>query len=301
MKKNISTVLIVFLLITQVILLIKISSLENSLEHHLDSLKWAQENINSSIDSVYSHVNNVFEKKESLLEHAEFKIGAPDKENLTIPITYTVIPKEVGSKTSVSLELNGEIHTMERNGTSFTVTVFEDIFSAEIFPKILIADDDIVKTELNVDLNIWNIKEKIFPPFYVRLDGRTTQKNKQEYLRQGTISSNINESKASLASIEYVEARLVIKVDDKIVKDELIDINKLDGYEVNEKIPLNDGRTVTMTIIVKDSFGLEHHCMIDSFSQGMDQTFKPLFERDKIYSPEGKLLWQEEFIELNPQ
>lgn len=292
MKKNTSTIIIVLLVIAQVISFYKISDLERRINQSLNTISLIQDNVMNKINSIYSNVDDKLKRQASYLEHVEMTLGTPNKEDLTIPITYTVIPKEVSSKTSLSLDFNGEVLTMERNGTSFTITVFADIFSPAISPKILIIEDDIIKTEQNDLLNIYNIKNELFPYFSVHLAGRTRYNN-QEYIAEGTIYSDIKESKVSLASIKYIGAKLIVKVDDNIVKDVSIDINSLDGYEVNEKIPLKDGETCTMTIIVKDSLNLEHHFVIATFTQGKNSQREPLFEHEKIYSPEGKLLWQQ--------
>lgn len=292
MKKNTSTIIIVLLVIAQVISFYKITNLERRINQNINSISLIQDTVMNKINSIYSDVDEKLKKQASYLERVEMNLGELNKADLTIPITYTVIPKEVSSKTALSLDFNGEVLTMERNGTSFSITVFADIFSPEISPKILIFEDDIIKTEQNELLNIYNLKNELFPHFSVHLSGRSRE-NSQGYEITGTIRSDIKESKVSIASIEYIKARFIVKVDDSIIKDKSIDINNLDGYEINERISLKDGETCTLAIIVKDSLDLEHHFIIDTFTQGKNSQREPLFEHEKIYSQEGKLLWQQ--------
>ena len=52
-----------------------------------------------------------------------------------------------------------------------------------------------------------------------------------------------------------------------------------------------DKRT-KMMIIATDSIGLEHHYNIDHRTAGSNQQREPLFDNEKIYSADGKLLWE---------
>lgn len=292
MKKNISSILIAVLIITQVMSYIKISYLERRIEQTTSKISEFQDTVNNRINSIYSNVDEKLEKQASYIEHIETTIGIPNAENLTVPITYTIIPKEVSGNTALSLDFNGEVQAMERNGTSFSLTVVSEIFNPEIHPNIVISEDDITKTEQNDLLYLHSVKNEIFPYLSIRLMG-SSRGNSQGYKRTGTISWDLKPTGALSESIEFTEARFVIKVDDAVISDKLIDINNLDGYEIDEEISLKDGETCTMTIIVIDSLNLEHHYTIDTYVQGDNAQREPLFDDEKIYSQDGTLLWQQ--------
>lgn len=292
MKKNISSVLITLLIVTQFMSYFKISDLERRIERTSINISSLQDTVNNRINSIYSNVDEKLEKKASYIEHIETTIGIPNTDELTVPITYTLIPKEVSNKTVLSLDFNGEVQKMERNGTSFSLIVVSKIFNSEIYPNILISEDDLIKTEQNELLYVHNLKNEIYPYLSVRLMG-SSHGNSQGYKRTGTIESYIKPFKALSETIEFTDARFVIKVDDAIIADKPIGINNLNGYEVNEEIPLKDGETCTMTIIVKDSLNLEHHYAIDTYVQGDKAQKEPFFDDVKIYSQDGTLLWSQ--------
>lgn len=294
MKKNNSFTLIILFIVIQVMLYFKVTGLESELERTSRYISSLEDTLSNRINLIYSNIDEKLNEQASNIEHIETTIGTPNVDNLTVPITYTIIPKEVSEKTAISLEFNEEVLAMERDGTSFSLTVVTEIFNSEIFPNILISEDDIIKTEQNDLLHLYSIKNEIFPYISLRLRGSSRGIGKK-YKRTGTISWDIKPSGALSESIEFTEARLVIKVDDDIISDKPIDINDLDGYEVDEEISLEDGETCTMTIIVKDSLNLEHHYTIDTYVQGNNAQREPLFDDEKIYSQDGILLWSQEY------
>lgn len=289
MKKNITSILIILLIFTQVISYLKISNLERRVEQTDRNISNLQDNVNNNINSIYSNVDKKLEELASNIKDIEITIGTFNEEDLTVPITYTIIPKEVSNNTALSLDFAGEMLEMDRNGTSFSLTRDTDIFSQEVFPTIIITDDDITKVEQNDLLNLHSVKNEIFPYSSIRLPGSSSG-NRKRYKRTGIIRWDIKPSGIS-ETIKFTEASLVIKVDDNIISDNSIDINNLDGYEVDEEISLKDGQICTMIIVIKDSLNLEHHFTIDTYAQGSNVQREPIFDDEKIYSQDGKLLW----------
>lgn len=293
MKKNVSSVLIILLIITQVMSYFKISNLERRIEQTSSEIWDLHDTVNNKIDSIYCNVDEKLEEQASYIEHIETTIGTANMEDFTVPISYTIIPKEISNKTALSLDFNGKMLEMERTGTSFSLTVDTEIFNPEIHPNIIIFEDDITKTEQNDLLYLHSVKDEIFPNASILLLG-LSRGNSQRYKRTGTISWYTKPPGSLSKPIKFTEARLVIKVNDSIIADKPIDINNLDGYEVDEEISLKDGQTCTMTIIVKDSLNLEHHYTIDTYVQGNSSQREPLFDDEKIYSEDGTLLWSQE-------
>ncbi len=251
----------------------------------------------NDMDMLYSNINEMLRQEASLIESADTEIGTVDVDELMVPITFILIPKEIGEHTAVSLNFDDELFPMERDGITFTATIARNIFS-DALPKIVIDEDGTRKITEDNQIGIRSIKKKIFPVMIPRLSGEARFSN-GTYRRKGNLS--INTKKTSFG-IEFKKARLAIKVGDRVVSDKIIPDETLSedshGYEINEKISLDDGQVCTMTVIAVDSIGLEHHYNVDHWVAGSGPQREPLFDDEKIYSADGKLLWEQKMEPL---
>ena len=292
MKKNGLYVLIVALVISQFILLLKINRLESQTEYTKNQIINLSNDIKNDMNSIYSNVDDMLNRKESLIEISTTEIGSVNRDNLTVPIIFTLTPKEVGKNTMVNLDFNGELLPMDRMGTSFTATVDRSIFS-DALPIIVIDENGVNKTMDKKQIGISDIKNEVFPNMFPRFLGQASYSG-DTYSRSGNLSVDIKESNKG---IKFTKIRLVIKVDDKTVSEEIIPNDVFDsGYEINKRIPLGKGEVSTMILIVTDSIGLEHHYTIDAWTGGSDRQRETLFEEEYIYSPDGRLLWESKYI-----
>ncbi|NLY47222.1 MAG: hypothetical protein GX053_14720 [Tissierella sp.] len=292
MKKNGLYVVIGALVVSQFILLLKINRLENQTEYTKNQMHNLSDNLRNDINAIYSNVDDMLNRKESLIEFSTVEIGTVNRDNLTVPITFTLTPKEVSEDTMVNLDFNGELFPMNKSGTSFTTTVDRNIFS-DALPIIVIDENGVEKTMDGRQIGISDIKNEVFPNIFPRLLGQASYSG-DTYSRSGNLSLDIKESKED---IEFTKIRLVIKVDDQIITEEAIPNEVFDsGYEVNQKISLGEGEVCTMVVVATDSIGLEHHYTVDTWIGGSNRQREPWFEEEYIYSSDGKLLWQPEYI-----
>lgn len=292
MKKNGLYVLIGALIISQFNLLLKINRLESQTEYTKSQMNNLSNEIRNDINAIYSNVDDMLNKKESLIEISTTELGTINRDNLTVPITFTLTPKEVSANTTVNLDFNGELFPMDKMGTSFTTTVDRSIFS-DALPIIVIDENGVKKTMDAEQIGIHDIKNMIFPNMFPRLLGQASYSN-YTYSRSGNLSIDIKESNEY---IKFTKIRLVVKVDEDIISEEIIpnDVFNSD-YEISKKIPLGEGEVSTMIVIATDSIGLEHHYTIDTWIGGSNRQREPWFEDEHIYSSDGKLLWKPEYL-----
>lgn len=301
MKKRSLLILVVILVIVQIISYSRISDLQQQIQNISHEQQRLNERLMSEMSQIYATVEEKMNEQASYIEYAKVTIGAPDNQNLTVPVTYTVTPKEVSEKTALSLSFNGEMLPMDRKGTSFSLTTTAGFFEQGPTPDIVISEGNITRTEKNEALYLHSIKHHIFPEAFAHLMGGG-EANSKRYKRSGIISLNakdmaiapIKEENAISEAIKFTKATFVVSVDDKVVSEKPIAINKVDGYEVKEEIPLTEDQTCTMTLVIQDNLGLSHHYTLDVFTQGADHQEEPFFEDEKIYSKDGKLLWSQE-------
>ncbi len=291
MRKNALNILIVVLIIFQIASISKI----NNLQREIQNVNIGMDNLNisvmSDINNIYSNVEQILKREASLIADANAEIGAIDADELMVPIKFILTPKEVSEQTTVSLDFRGELFPMEKTGTNFSTTVSRHVFG-DTMPKIIIEEGGVKKITEDTRINVENIKERLFPRLYSRVSGEANYR-KNIYSRKGTLNVDFKEIKSD---IKYTEMRLVVKVDDKLISDEIIpDEVFRSGYEVDEEIPMNDGQTYVMTLIATDSIGLEHHYTVEHWVAGTGEQIAPSLDDEHIYSADGKLLWKFEY------
>ncbi len=128
MEKNRLYVLIGTLIIFQFALLLKVNRLGSETEYTKNQMNNLNNNLRNDINAIYSNVDDMLNRKESLIEISTTEVGTVNRDNLMVPITFTLTPKEVSENTMVNLEFNGEVFPMNKSGTSFTTTVERGIF-----------------------------------------------------------------------------------------------------------------------------------------------------------------------------
>ena len=288
LKKIRLYVLIGALMISQFTLLLKINRLESQTEYAKNQMNNLSNNLTNDMNAIYSNVEEMLNRKESLIEVSKTEIGIVNRDNLTVPVTFTLTPKEVSENTMMDLEFNGELFPMDKTGTSFTTTVDRSIFS-DALPYIVIDENGVKKTMEGKQIGFNDIKNEIFPNMFPRLLGSASY-NGNTYSRNGNLSVDIKEAKKD---IKFTKISLVVKIDDKIISEEIIPNEVFDsGYEISKKIPLAKGEVCTMIVIATDNIGLEHHYTVDHWTGGSDRQRELWFEEEYIYSSDGKLLWQ---------
>ena len=290
MKKNTTLFLIAILIIAQITSFIKISNLESQLESTKIQMDRLSSGIRNDMNAIYTNVDEMLKEKASLIESATTKLGEINVHEQTVPLTFTLIPKEVSKNTAVSLDLDGMLYAMDRSGTTFTVTLSRSIFGSAL-PKIIIYDNGVTKTTQSDQIGVRSIKDASFPRLYPRLMGEAGFDG-QTYRRMG----QLNVDTVTIDSgITFSEIHFMIKVDDKVISDEMISAETLaNGYQVNEKIALDNGQTCTMEVIAIDSLGFEHHFIVDRWVAGSDNQIEYGYDNEQIYAADGKLLWSSE-------
>lgn len=302
MNKEKTSGLAMILIVLQMFLVLGFFNLSSKVEDIYYKINNMEVNIDNKIDSIEYEVTNSIEEQATLIESIEIDFGKLDKKNLTIPITYTIIPKESSEDTILSLQFDKETLEMKRNISIFTLTVDTDIFAYEVNPNIIISEDGKMKTEKNDELYLYNIKDYVFPDVSMNYYGEFGLK-RGEMKFNGLLNYQEEDSKG-LNTINYTEARLVIKAADALILEKNIDIKDLDGYQIEEEIPLKDGQSCEIYVIAKDELNLEHHLLVGSYSKNEDEF---VYEEDveyvddinqkyggMVYSQDGEQLWPPE-------
>lgn len=299
MRRNIVAVLVIVLIILQIMSLIRINNLQNELRGARDYLSHLLSNQSIEINKIYENVDSTLKREASIIDSYEYSFGVPDKDKLTIPVTFNILPKETKGDTSVTLYVSGASATMSRNNTSFTATLPVYIFDT-FEAKVVLADSGIEKTE-SLDVRE-NLRERFLPKIYADFEDESgvafSKKGGElsgECRRKGKLRMDVK-----LAQNNKIEkARFVLEVDGNIVSEGPL---KTDFWtDIDEKLTLSAGQTLTLSVVATDSFGLIHKVLLDKLV--LDENADILHETDDriwigeviITDSDGKVLYAPQY------
>jgi len=288
MKKHIQY-LIVVLCIAQLASLYSIKNLQDEVLALQNTMDHVHNNLITNINAMYYNIDDILKKETSLIEDANVEIGAVNTKDFTVPLIFTIIPKEVTEDTQISLDLGDTILLLEKNGVTFSAEISRGFFD-NVFPSIIIDENGVKKVTQDERINIDSIIAWVFPAVYPRLLGEKRVRDEKTYEVKGFLELNIKEA---TSEVKFTNIRLVATVGEQIVLEKTIPVETFSQhYEIDEQIALEANQVYIMTVIATDSLGFEHRYTVDHFVEGSIIQQEPWFDDEKIYSPSGELVWE---------
>ncbi len=292
MKKHISYILIAVLIVLQLYSLAKISSLQSRIENTYNTIDSVENRLNSQINSIYQNVDQKLEAQASLIHNTSVKVGKLDVSTLTVPITFTIEPKTVTETMSVSLDFNGEIVRLEKSGLQyFALRNFK--ISDSISPKIIMEDNGIKNVEEHQELNVSSIQEHVFPSLFAHFSGQSSYRA-NKYHTKGKLDIDY---KPSQENNPFIDIKYVIKVDDEIINETPVVLEKESGsggtfmLDIDDKYTINNGQILTSNVVAVDSLGFTHEYLVMHFAGGSNVQREPHFKQVNIIAPNGEIVY----------
>lgn len=290
MKKQTAYILVATLIVLQLYSLVKINSLQSRIENTNNTINSVENRLDNQINSIYQNVDQKLEAQASLIHNSSTKVGKLDIATLTVPIKFMIEPKTVTETMSVSLDFNGEIVRLEKSGLQYSTTKNFEI-SDSIFPKIIMEDTGVKNIEEHMGLRVSNIKEQVFPYIFARFS-RQSSYGSNEYRTKGHLDIDY---KPSQDNNTFIDMKYVIKVDDEIIKEIPVLLEKNNGgtytLDIDDKYSINDGQILTSNVVAVDSFGFTHEYLVTHFVAGSNAQREPYFEQEKIIAPNGEIIY----------
>lgn len=263
--KKYSNYIIIALIIINIFSLLKINSLENSMDNYFQQIVSGINRNNSEISNIYSNIDSILEKQSSLLDSYKIELGdSLNKDDLTVPVNFTVVPKEYSEGLIANIQLNDESFIMNKNGASFETTIDVGIF--ETFqPKVIISQNGIQKTE-SID-EYYDLYSKYLLQLGGNFNGSKRYADGKHIYKGGNIEiriTNINENVPEKVSIVY-------DINGKTIKEEEADISKFDNdlYTTNsihtdiiDEVELKANEILTVYANVQDKYGIDYKYVV---------------------------------------
>ena len=129
MKKDYRNIIIAALILFNIFTLSKINSIERNLDNNIQYFSSEQNNLRREMSNIYSNVDEKLKKQASILDSFDITFGDKLTEDLTVPVSISVTPKENTDNLTAELLINDVRNPMTKTGTSFIASVDAYIFN----------------------------------------------------------------------------------------------------------------------------------------------------------------------------
>ena len=267
--------------------------LQREIENNTLKISYMESRMEDQINSIYQNVDAKLMEQNSIIKTAAFHIGNVDANSLEVPVTFSVIPKEVSAATKVFLDFNGDIIYLERDGNTYKGIKNIDIF-AEVFPTVIVETNGVKKLEDNQGLRLGNITEQIFPvASFPRFSGSTSYSGSM-YKINGSIDLDF---KIMNKNFYFKELNYVVKINDTEYLSKQMDKNNDSSFslKLEEKIPLEKGEILTTYVVAIDNLGFIHEYHLEHYVAGERAQREPYREKKRIYSSDMELIYERNY------
>lgn len=294
MKKYALPALIALLVFLQILSLSQISNLKNDLQNTQNQLSSLISVQSGQVSSLYSRIENLLNQQDSLIEGFDYTFGMLDQETLTVPVTFTVIPKEVKTGSRATLHVSGQSAEMVRNGPAYTASLHIDIF--ELFQAMFVLTvDGIEQTETLAVAG--NLHSQLLPNIDAHFEGMSqTGYSRDKDAASGTYTWDGQiwmQFKPAGETNTIENARYVIDLDGTILSERPIDAQG--QYQaIKETFAFKAGQTLTLSVQATDSYGLIHQVVLDRIR--LDSNMEPIQEEwsymEIIMKESGEIVYE---------
>lgn len=276
MKKYTLPALLVLLVILQILSISRISRLKNDLQNTQNQLSSLISSQSAQINSLYSRIEDLLNQQDSLIEGFDYSFGMLDQESLTVPVSFTVIPKEVKTGARAFLHVSEQSTEMIRNGPAYTASLQIDIF--ELFQAVFVmAADGIEKTETLVVSS--NLRNLLLPEVYAHFEGMSqTGYRRDKDAASGTYTWDgqiFLQYKPTGKTNTIESARYVVDLDGTVLSENPLSTEG-QHQAIKETFAISAGQTLTLSVRAIDSYGLIHQVVLERVK--LDSNMEPIYD-----------------------
>ena len=274
-----------------IILLIKLSNVNNSLNALANSVNTLSRDVQTLRNTVYS-LSSDTAAAESILSDFDFSISDFNPADNTIELKLFVTPKTLTDGTKVGVRLGDRYAELTRTaGSAYTgmmrVGIFEQLYDSF---TVDITDGSSTASEV-CDMSLGVMWPKIVPTVHVASNGTYSAGSKLKLDMQIDLSLE----KTEFASFTGTGIRLVETLGNEVISDSDISSevawNDSEGHyhiSLDKKLSDADGKEYVMKLYAEDSLGYHHEITVASTGKAADSASS--FLNEKIFGADGTLL-----------
>jgi hypothetical protein len=272
----------------------------NSFKVEIVSLRQENQSMNRHLDQSISEIERLIKKGNSPIEIASISYGTIKPDNLTIEVSFIVVPKELTPTTKIFLEFNEERVQLDRNNSLFSLKKDFYIFSDNISPLVIIEDNEkqVITQEPKID--IYGLRDFFTPMVHLISFGELRFIN-NDILVKGQITLFIPDSTNVFKISRY---KVVYFLDNDVIGQQDLVYTPIQGHneitfnleDFHYKTTSSSNSIFSIVLITTNEFGFETHRLVSQARQdGNNHQFCYTRLIENIYSPTKELLWQSRY------
>ena len=297
-KFNWKPAVIIVMAVLLIFSLAKINELENEISNLNNTIANCNNrisNMQSNIDSIYSNVDEQLKKEASLLSSVDYTLGELNKEDHTVPVTLTVIPKSLTDDMQLSAKVGNETFDFQRNGNEFSATFSVNMFlSYKEYPILNIIAGETTKTEMLESADMTTLYTRYLPNVYAYItpfdefkDGKLEIDGTLQFDAKSTyIDSDVSITKVELITEKNKKEIARGDVTDKVAAD-------FNHVPVQATYDAKYGDEFIIYVVAEDSLGYIHKVPAyywHEIDENTSEAVTPVGDGADIYDKDGKLL-----------
>lgn len=297
--KTIGIIVMVFLLVFCLAKINEQAEEINALQNSVSNLQHQISNMDSNISSIYANVDEQLKKEASLLSSVDYSLGDLDTDTHTIPVTVTVVPKNLTDDMQVSIQIADETAAFERNGNEFSATFPVNMFIAfDDYPMLNIVADGTTKTELLESVALTSLYTRYLPNVYAYITPFAELKNGKLEV-DGTLQFDEKPS-AIDSDVHITKIELVTEKNGKeIARENVTDKVGADFNHVPVKATYDAkyGDEFGIYVVAEDSLGYTHKSLAYYWYEIDEHTSQAVVgvgDHAEIYDKDGNLMTEDQ-------
>lgn len=296
MKKDYRNIIIAALILFNIFTLSKINSIERNMDNNIQHLSRGQDDLRREVSNIYSNVDEKLKKQASILDSYEITFGDELTENLTVPVSISVTPKENTENLTAELLINDGRNPMIKTGTTFTAFVDTYIFDPLLI-KVVLNNNGTERIE-TID-NYDGLRHKYMLDIRAKFLGNIKYSSgKYEYDGDIVIHSfgPSNSSAEKISIIRYING--------KILDEQEVDMKGNDStmHSVKGEVELSAKDRIELYVNVQDNHGISYKYIVKADeidSEGKLVRMTPEWTNGsviEIKDKNGKVLFENDYI-----
>lgn len=290
MKRSLLYFIIIGLLILNTYTLVKLNNLKTHVDNVTHQVGYTDNNLRNEINNIYSNVDEKLKKQGSILDSHELVFGKLNVDDVTIPITLRITPKEASKALVASLQLNDKIITMKSEGASFSTT-FNSHYLDNLKMKVILENNGVQKIETLEE--VIDLRRKYFLEIFGGLSGSSSYTS-NIFQHRGGIDFNFSYTEYNSPK----KITIIQKVNESVISENTQEVSYHFSTPFNEKYKLSKGDKLVVYAIVEDQFGFNYKYNLLNFeidSNGSPTSGGPEFEEGRVIEirdSNGKLIYE---------
>lgn len=246
------------------------------------------------INSIYTNVDAQLREQACIIHNSSFSFGEFDAVTRSVPVTFTVEPKEVTDSMTVSLKFQDETMLLAKDDTVYSGTKTLTLYDNELYPTIVIEDSGVQSVTQDAGLRIYDLVNEFIPRLYIYSsfygDVETTAGSDTiDYLQIGDLFIDG-------AYDAFENAQLVTYIDGEKANEIAIDLDECSAgnpvFPPEETYQLTEGQILTTSVIALDTMGLHHEYPLEYYKAGSDIQREPYYDAIRITASNGQVVYE---------